>query len=244
MFYRRNKMISEVAEKRLRAIKEYTDLGSGVKVSKADLNIRGAGSVLGESQSGNYEVVGYDLYCKMLNDAVRELRGEKVFQEYETEIDLPVDSFIPETYVKNDFVKLELCKRISLIKNEDEYNDIVDELIDRFGDIPDETMNLLDVALLRANANICFITRIWYKDGDLRFVMYNRADINVDGIDELVKSYSGRMKFVMGAKPEFILKLGREEKNDLLRKAEFVVADMSQMLIMTHSEEDSVDNKA
>ena len=244
MFYRRNKMISEVAEKRLRAIKEYTDLGSGVKVSKADLNIRGAGSVLGESQSGNYEVVGYDLYCKMLNDAVRELRGEKVFQEYETEIDLPVDSFIPETYVKNDFVKLELCKRISLIKNEDEYNDIVDELIDRFGDIPDETMNLLDVALLRANANVCFITRIWYKDGDLRFVMYNRADINVDGIDELVKSYSGRMKFVMGAKPEFILKLGREEKNDLLRKAEFVVADMSQMLIMTHSEEDSVDNKA
>lgn len=244
MFYRRNKMISEVAEKRLRAIKEYTDLGSGVKVSKADLNIRGAGSVLGESQSGNYEVVGYDLYCKMLNDAVRELRGEKVFHEYETEIDLPVDSFIPETYVKNDFVKLELCKRISLIKNEDEYNDIVDELIDRFGDIPDETMNLLDVALLRANANICFITRIWYKDGDLRFVMYNRADINVDGIDELVKSYSGRMKFVMGAKPEFILKLGREEKNDLLRKAEFVVADMSQMLIMTHSEEDSVDNKA
>lgn len=155
-----------------------------------------------------------------------------------------MDSFIPETYVKNDFVKLELCKRISLIKNEDEYNDIVDELIDRFGDIPDETMNLLDVALLRANANICFITRIWYKDGDLRFVMYNRADINVDGIDELVKSYSGRMKFVMGAKPEFILKLGREEKNDLLRKAEFVVADMSQMLIMTHSEEDSVDNKA
>ena len=244
MFYRRNKMISEVAEKRLRAIKEYTDLGSGVKVSKADLNIRGAGSVLGESQSGNYEVVGYDLYCKMLNDAVRELRGEKVFHEYETEIDLPVDSFIPETYVKNDFVKLELCKRISLIKNEDEYNDIVDELIDRFGDIPDETMNLLDVALLRANANICFITRIWYKDGDLRFVMYNRADINVDGIDELVKSYSGRMKFVMGAKPEFILKLGREEKNDLLRKAEFVVADMTQMLIMTHSEEDSVDNKA
>ncbi len=244
MFYRRNKMISEVAEKRLRAIKEYTDLGSGVKVSKADLNIRGAGSVLGESQSGNYEVVGYDLYCKMLNDAVRELRGEKVFHEYETEIDLPVDSFIPETYVKNDFVKLELCKRISLIKNEDEYNDIVDELIDRFGDIPDETMNLLDVALLRANANICFITRIWYKDGDLRFVMYNRADINVDGIDELVKSYSGRMKFVMGAKPEFILKLGREEKNDILRKAEFVVADMSQMLIMTHSEEDSVDNKA
>lgn len=243
MFYRRNKMISEVAEKRLRAIKEYTDLGSGVKVSKADLNIRGAGSVLGESQSGNYEVVGYDLYCKMLNDAVRELRGDKAFQEYETEIDIPVDSYIPETYVKNDFVKLELCKRISLIKNEEEYNDIIDELIDRFGDIPDETMNLLDVALLRANANVCYITRIWYKDDMLRFVMYNRADINVDGIDELINRYSGRLRFVMGAKPEFILRLGRDEKKDILRQAEYVVADMNQMLIMVHGNAEAEEAK-
>lgn len=240
MFYRRNRLISEVAEKRLRAIKEYTDLGSGVKISKADLNIRGAGSVLGESQSGNYEVVGYDLYCKMLNDAVREIRGETVFQGYETEIDIPVDSFIPETYVKNDFVKLELCKRISLIKNEDEYNDIIDELIDRFGDIPEETMNLLDVALLRAEANACYITRIWFKDDSLRFVMYNKARINVDGIDSLVNNYCGRMKFVMGAKPEFVLRLGREERNDLIRQAEFVVSDMSQLLMTVDTKEDHV----
>ena len=240
MFYRRNRLISEVAEKRLRAIKEYTDLGSGVKISKADLNIRGAGSVLGESQSGNYEVVGYDLYCKMLNDAIREIRGETVFQGYETEIDIPVDSFIPETYVKNDFVKLELCKRISLIKNEDEYNDIIDELIDRFGDIPEETMNLLDVALLRAEANACYITRIWFKDDSLRFVMYNKARINVDGIDSLVNNYCGRMKFVMGAKPEFVLRLGREERNDLIRQAEFVVSDMSQLLMTVDTKEDYV----
>lgn len=239
MFYRRNKMISEVAEKRLRAIKEYTDLGSGVKISKADLNIRGAGSVLGESQSGNYEVVGYDLYCKMLNDAVRELKGDKVYQDYETEIDIPVDSYIPETYVKNDFVKLELCKRISLIKDEDEYNDIIDELIDRFGEIPDETMNLLDVALLRARANACYVTRIWYKDDTLRFVMYNRANIDMDGIDRLVQNYSGRMEFLMGTKPEFVLRLSREGRNDILRQAEFVVADMSQFLITTVSDEDT-----
>ena len=236
MFYRRNKVISEVAEKRLRAIKEYTDLGSGVKISKADLNIRGAGSVLGESQSGNYEVVGYDLYCKMLNDAVRERRGDTVFHDYETEIDIPIDSFIPETYVKNDFIKLELCKRISLIKNEDEYNDIIDELIDRFGDIPDETMNLLDAALLRARAYVCYITRIWYRDGLLRFSMYNKANINVDGIEDLVNNYMGRMKFQMGAKPEFVLKLSKEEKRDILRQAEFVVADISQLLITSDNE--------
>ena len=231
MFYRRDRMISEVAEKRLRAIKEYTDLGSGVKISKADLNIRGAGSVLGESQSGNYEVVGYDLYCKMLNDAVRELQGETVSLDYETEIDIPVDSFIPETYVKNDFIKLELCKRISLIKNEKEYEDIIDELIDRFGEIPDETMNLLDVAMLRVQAHTCYITRIWYKDNCLRFSMYNKAHINVDGIGEVVNNYAGRMKFVMGSKPEFVLKLGNDDKKDILRKAEFVVSDMTQLLM-------------
>ena len=231
MFYRRDRMISEVAEKRLRAIKEYTDLGSGVKISKADLNIRGAGSVLGESQSGNYEVVGYDLYCKMLNDAVRELRGETVSLDYETEIDIPVDSFIPETYVKNDFIKLELCKRISLIKNEKEYEDIIDELIDRFGEIPDETMNLLDVAMLRVQAHACYITRIWYKDNCLRFSMYNKAHINVDGISEVENNYAGRMKFIMGARPEFVLKLGNDDKKDILRKAEFVVSDMTQLLM-------------
>ena len=105
----------------------------------------------------------------------------------------------------------------------------MDELIDRFGDIPDETMNLLDVALLRANANICFITRIWYKDGDLRFVMYNRADINVDGIDELVKSYSGRMKFVMGEKPYFSYSKPRKsgkDNEDILQTVREILVEM------------------
>lgn len=231
MFYRRNELISEVAEKRLRAIREYTELGSGVKVSKADLNIRGAGSVLGEKQSGNYVLVGYDMYCKMLNDAIRELRGDDMHAQYETEIDIPVDAYIPDTYVKNDFVKLELCKRISLISSEDGYNDIIDELIDRFGDIPSETMNLLDIALLRANAHMCYITRISYKGHELSFHMYNRANINVDKIENLVNGYMGRMKFVMGSRPGFVLRLDKEHRGDVLRQAEFVVADMSQLII-------------
>lgn len=231
MFYRRDRMISEVAEKRLRAIREYTDLGSGVKISKADLNIRGAGSVLGEQQSGNYELVGYDMYCKMLNDAIMKLRGDDRYLSYETEIDIPVDSYIADGYVKNDFVKLELCKRISLIKNEDEYNDIIDELIDRFGEIPEETMNLLDIALLRAEANLCYITKISYREHCLRFSMYNKANINVDGIDNMVNGYMGRMRFVMGTNPEFVLKLGKDERDDVLRQAEYVVSDMSQLLM-------------
>lgn len=235
LFYRREKMITEVAQKRLRAIKEYTDLGSGVKVSKADLNIRGAGSVLGEDQSGNYEVVGYDMYCKMLNDAIRQLRGEDMQEEYDTEVDLPVDMYIPENYVKNDFIKLELCKRISLIKNQDEYDDIIDELIDRFGDIPEETMNMLDGALLKAQAAGCYVTRIWTKDDNLRFVMYQKAKINVDGIDAMVRGYSGRMRFVPGTSPEFILRLKKEDKGNLLRQAEFVISDMTQLIMVSET---------
>lgn len=235
MFYRRDRMISDVAEKRLRAIREYTELGSGVKVSKADLNIRGAGSVLGERQSGNYELVGYDMYCKMLNDAIRELRGDDRHTKYETEIDIPVDAYIPESYVKNDFVKLELCKRISLISSESEYNDIIDELIDRFGEIPEETMNLLDIALLRASAHMCYITKVSYREHVLSFVMYNRANINVDGIDGMVNGYMGRMKFKAGVNPEFVLRLDKEHRDDVLRQAEYVVADMAQ-LIMTEEE--------
>lgn len=231
MFYKRDRMISEVAEKRLRAIKEYTDLGSGVKISKADLDIRGAGSVLGESQSGNYEVVGYDLYCKMLNDAIRALKGDSIRTEYETEVDIPVDCYVPEDYVKNDFVKLELCKRISLIKNEDEYNDIIDELIDRFGEIPQVTMNLLDIALLRASANECYITAICYKKDMLRFVIYNKARMDVDGIDGLVRSYQGRLRFVAGTKPEFVLDVSKNSGADLVRQAEFFVSDLSQLII-------------
>lgn len=232
MFYRRDRMISEVAEKRLRAIRQYTELGSGVKVSKADLNIRGAGNVLGEKQSGNYELVGYDMYCKMLNDAIREIRGDNAHAGYETEVDLPVDSYISETYIRNDFVKLELCKRISLIKSEEEYNDIIDELIDRFGDIPQETMNMLDIALLKARANQSYITRISYSENRLHFGIYKMSYIDMDSIERMINGYMGRMEFVASANPEFVLRLGKEDRCDMIRKAEFVVDDMSQLMIV------------
>ena len=137
LMYKRNKMLKEVAEKRLHAIREFTDLGSGFKIAMRDLEIRGAGNLLGAEQHGHMEAVGYDLYCKMLNEAVKEQKGEwQEKEEFETTIDLDVNAFIPERYIKNEMQKLDIYKRIAGIESEEERDDMLEELMDRFGEPP------------------------------------------------------------------------------------------------------------
>ena len=154
-------MLKEVAEKRLAAIREYTELGSGIKVAMRDLEIRGAGNLLGEAQSGHMEAVGYDLYCKMLNEAVLTLKGEQPEEEsFETSLELQVDAFIPATYIRSEFQKLDMYKRIAGIENAEEYADMQEEMIDRFGELPNAAENLLRVALHKAEAHRAGITQI------------------------------------------------------------------------------------
>ena len=129
LLYQRDKMLKEVAEKRLAAIREFTDLGSGFKIAMRDLEIRGAGNLLGESQSGHMAAVGYDLYCKMLNEAVSQLKGEKEEADYATTIDLDIDAFIPESYIKNEYQKLDIYKRIAGIETQQDYDDMLLSLI-------------------------------------------------------------------------------------------------------------------
>lgn len=154
LMYQRGRMLKEVAEKRLAAIREYTELGSRIKVAMRDLEIRGAGNLLGEAQSGHMEAVGYDLYCKMLNEAVLTLKGEQPEEEpFETSLELQVDAFIPATYIRSEFQKLDMYKRIAGIENAEEYADMQEEMIDRFGELPNAAENLLRVALLKAEAH-------------------------------------------------------------------------------------------
>ena len=189
LLYQRDKMLKEVAEKRLAAIREFTDLGSGFKIAMRDLEIRGAGNILGESQSGHMAAVGYDLYCKMLNEAVSQLKGEKEEADYATTIDLDIDAFIPESYIKNEYQKLDIYKRIATIETEEEMDDMTEELIDRFGDLPKKVQQLLHIAALKSLAHSAYITAIEQKGKDYKFILYEKANLDPAKIPALLKKY-------------------------------------------------------
>ncbi len=160
LLYRKDKVIAEVAEKRLTAIREFTELGSGIKIAMRDLEIRGAGNLLGAEQHGHMEAIGYDLYCKLLSQAVKRVRGEQDEQEFETLVDLTMDSFLPSSYIPNEMQKLDLYKRIAGIEDMADYEDMTDELNDRFGPLPEPVQNLLRIAYLKACAHRASITEI------------------------------------------------------------------------------------
>lgn len=220
LMYKRDKMLKEIAEKRLAAIKEFTDLGSGIRVAMRDLEIRGAGNLLGAAQSGHMQAVGYDLYCKMLNDAVRTLKGEKKDEEeFETSIDLAVNAFISNAYIKSEFQKLDMYKRIASIETVEEYSDLQDELIDRFGSIPAATENLLRIALLKANAHNAYISQIIQKSDGIRFYLYKKSSLNIDGMMAMLEEYKGKLKYVQADEPYFNYAICKEdEKKPVTRR--------------------------
>lgn len=234
LMYKRDKMLKEVAEKRLMAIKEFTDLGSGFKIAMRDLEIRGAGNLLGAKQHGHMEAVGYDLYCKMLNEAVKSIKGITTEDDFITTVELDVDAFIPPSYIVNEFQKLDIYKRIAGIENQAECDDMKEELIDRFGGIPVAVQNLLRVALIRVHAHKLFITEVKGKGMELRFVMKPDAGIDVNRIPDLVKRHAG-LSFHHKGTPFFLCrykKCGIVERDSqmLLQLTEDLLKDMDQML--------------
>ena len=230
LMYKRNTLLKETAEKRLKAIREFTDLGSGFKIAMRDLEIRGAGNLLGAEQSGRMEAVGYDLYCKMLNDAVRKQKGEVEDEnDFETTIDLNVEAYLPASYVKNEVLKLELYKRIASLSNEEEYDDMMDELIDRYGNIPTAVMNLLQVALLKSEAHRAYITQLEQKGEQVILTMYPKARIDVDKIDPLLKARRNELKFKPGENPVFIADISRIAKKDLLIYLKNIISEINHL---------------
>ena len=205
LMYKRDKMLKEVAEKRLSAIREFTELGSGYRIAMRDLEIRGAGNLLGERQSGHMEAVGYDLYCRMLNQAVMEAKGEKIQEDFETSVDIDIDAFIPSAYIKNEFQKLDMYKRIASIQNADEYGEMLDELIDRFGELPKPAANLLLVALIRAEAHAAGVVQLVHKGKETRIYMHERADVDVAAIPDFLAEYGRRIQFKATAKNPYFL---------------------------------------
>ena len=221
LMYKRDKVLKEVAEKRLQAIREFTELGSGIKIAMRDLEIRGAGNVLGAEQHGHMEAVGYDLYCKLLNQAVEALRGKRDEEEdFQTVVDCDIDAYIPVSYIKNEYQKLDVYKRISAIESEEEYMDMQDELIDRFGDIPKAVDNLLRIALIKAVAHQAYVTEVGINRQEVRISMFPKAKLNTEGIPALVAEYKGALKMQMGETPGFLYQERNKKNQDCLSMAD------------------------
>lgn len=234
LMYKRDKLLKEEAEKRLQAIREFTELGSGIKIAMRDLEIRGAGNVLGAEQHGHMEAVGYDLYCKMLNEAVAALQGRQTEQEkFDTVVDCDIDAYIPSPYIKNEYQKLDIYKRISSIENEDEYMDMQDELIDRFGDIPKPVEHLLQIATLKAIAHQAYVMEVSINRQEIRLNMYPKACIQVDQIPNWIKKYEGNLQFVMGESPSFhyIDKHNKNKNSEvMLIRSKEIMSDLVNMI--------------
>ena len=212
LLYRRDRMLTEVAEKRLSAIREFSDFGSGFKIAMKDLEIRGAGNVLGKSQHGHMAAVGYDLYCKMLNEAVNDLKGIKNEYSFETNVDLSVDAYIPSTYIKSEYQKLDMYKRIAAIENIEEYSEMQEELIDRFGDMPVAAENLLRVALLKADAHKAYINRIIQKEDGIRYYLYDGKKPDAEKLKKLIDEYQGKIKYVGNKEPYLLYVMKKDKK--------------------------------
>ena len=238
LMYKRDKMLKEVAEKRLEAIREFTDLGSGFKIAMRDLEIRGAGNLLGVKQHGHMEAVGYDLYCKMLNEAVQTLKGVTVAADFATLIDLDVDAFIPDTYIVNEVQKLDIYKRIAGIENEKERDDMKDELLDRFGEIPESVDNLLRIALIRVAAHGLYMTEIKGKNERIIFTFKQDAVIDPAGIPSLLRKYGQSLAFTAYGNPFFTYKykktgLVETDAELLLNKTEELLEEFKRVLLPT-----------
>ncbi len=234
LLYRRDKLLKEIAEKRLAAIREFTDLGSGFKIAMRDLEIRGAGNLLGAEQHGHMEAVGYDLYCKMLNEAVKQEKGELPEEVYATSIDLNLDAYIPRSYIPNEYQKLDIYKRIASIENEEEMDDMVEELIDRFGDIPRKVQQLLRVAVLKGMAHEAGLTSVEQKEGELKLTMFERANVQVAKISPLVEKYRGELVFKAEKPPYFLYRKkgrsGKGKEEDVLEVVKMLLIEIKGLL--------------
>ncbi len=234
--YRREKLLSEVADKRLRAIKEFTEFGSGFKIAMRDLEIRGAGSILGEMQHGHMEQVGYDTYCRLLDEVVKEMQGEVVKEEQDIQIDLKISSYIPESYIEDGKQKIEVYQDIALCRKDGDIEDVIDEITDRFGTMPKEVENLIEIAKIKILARNAGIIKIVQKPGVIMFYFdkefirtFNKKEDNY--IDEkgeetdtetniimrLVNDYGSKIRFSPGVETYVTLKNDDSSEKDTIK---------------------------
>ena len=212
LMYKKDKMLTEISEKRLRAIKEFTEFGSGFKIAMRDLELRGAGNLLGTAQSGHMLNIGYELYCKMLEEAVDKARGiDKLPQAEETVFEMPIPAIISERYIEDEMLRLQMYKKIAMISGDEDESEVVDELLDRFGDIPTATMNLIKISKVRAMAARVGISEISQQGYKVIFKLAENVKLTEHIMAGLMSVYGGRMMINGGREPYIRLTIGRDD---------------------------------
>jgi transcription-repair coupling factor (superfamily II helicase) len=225
--YKKDKIVSEVAEKRLQAIKEFTELGSGFKIAMRDMEIRGAGNLLGPEQHGHMESVGYDMYCRLLDEAVRELKGEPLRrEETETAIDINVNAYIDDSYIGVESKKIEMYKKIAAIQNENDAADMEDELTDRYGDPPGPVTNLIKIALIKAMACSLGFSSVSEKNDTIIFSMPDAKKINFQAIAKAAEKYRRQLLFNAGASPYLVFRLPAVRGDSRLDNIKILLQDL------------------
>ena len=218
--YKRDKLLSEVADKRLKAIKEFTEFGSGFKIAMRDLEIRGAGSMLGEMQHGHMEQVGYDTYCKLLDEVIKEMQGIEVVEEQDIQIDLAVSSYIPDNFIENSSQKIEIYQNIALCRTEEELQNVIDEVIDRYGRLPKELENLIDIARIKQLARKANILKIAQRENGIVFY-FVKEKIKPEMVNTLITKYPMLVKFSNAVEPYVTLRI-KENENIIEKAKEFL----------------------
>ncbi|WP_422448450.1 transcription-repair coupling factor [Thermoanaerobacterium sp. DL9XJH110] len=229
MTYKKDKVLSEAAEKRLSAIREFTEFGAGFKIAMRDLEIRGAGNLLGTEQHGHMMAVGYDLYCKLLAAAVKELKGEKEEEEIQPVIELAVSAYISDKYIQNAAHKMEIYRRIAAVETIEEANDLEDEVEDRFGDIPEPTRNLIEIARIKVLARRLRISGIIQQGDVINFKFQNSDALTPEMIFRLSAVFQKQVTFSGAAAPSFTLKTRGLEGFKLLLRIEKILNEMKTM---------------
>lgn len=229
LMYQKDKVLKEIAEKRLQAIKQFTELGAGFKIAMRDLEIRGAGNLLGAQQHGHMESIGYDLYCKMLAEVVGEQRGEVIKEEFETAIEIKINAYIPNYFISDEIQKLDIYKKIASIKSEKDYLEIQEEIEDRYGNIPETVYNLLDIALIKAMAHDIYITLVSENRRQVLFKFKENAPLNSDALPELLQKYGRQMNFINGKESMIKVNLGEVVRRDLLGNIKNILHDFKKL---------------
>lgn len=216
--YKKDKVLTELAEKRLKTLKDFTELGSGFKVAMKDLEIRGSGNIIGEAQHGQMSVVGYDLYCKMLDEAIKVLKGDIQREEVNTIVDIRVDAYIKYDYIEDEIQKIEIYKKISCIEDKKDMDFIREELMDRFSDIPKEVESLIKISYIRALGKKLGFSQIKEIGSNVVFEYESKDYMNKDMFEYILNNYSNEIVFNKGDSLSFSYKINGEEKVELLNK--------------------------